>query len=226
MLEQAYFQNLTSGFATGGLLRIVPCAEMNLLFSSFLCMHLEIKFLEGLCVFGHLSVVFNVFQLALCRRSGAVGASQQFVMRAHGGIPTRILCVALGIFTVGSLHFAVMAAWSTLDSPSTVRVHPAAHAQIKLSEFKVGDSRKDSNTKTTRAVQLLLTAAAARTSGDDEWCNRIHDAERVQPGRSWGTLGESGVQQWKVRRCDRFFCKPNHMEAKGSYVCEPLRSSP
>jgi len=40
-----------------------------------------------------------------------------------------------------------------------------------------------------------------------------------------GMLSDIAVKQWKVRRCDRFFCKPNSLEAKGTYKCEPLNTN-
>ena len=66
------------------------------------------------------------------------------------------------------------------------------------------------------------TPESAEAGSDKEWCTRMHSTARVQPGQSWGTLSEAAIEQWKVRRCDKFFCKPNRMEAKGEYECEPL----
>jgi hypothetical protein len=59
---------------------------------------------------------------------------------------------------------------------------------------------------------------------DEEWCRRMHGSHSVQPGQSWGTLAEEAVEQWKRLRCDQHFCKPNKMEARGVYICEPLDS--
>lgn len=62
----------------------------------------------------------------------------------------------------------------------------------------------------------------AEAGSDEEWCRRMHSTAMVKPGQSWGTLSEAAIEQWKIRRCDKFFCKPNHMEAQGMYNCEPL----
>ena len=68
------------------------------------------------------------------------------------------------------------------------------------------------------AASSLVSAAP----GDLEWCRWTKLELRVTPGQSWGGLSEAGQAEWKTRRCDRFFCRPNANESIGAYRCVPL----
>ena len=64
--------------------------------------------------------------------------------------------------------------------------------------------------------------ADARLGKDGRVCRRLKRSYGVVPGQSWGRLSPAEVDEWKRRRCDRFYCKPSPMEAVGKYICEPL----
>jgi hypothetical protein len=67
------------------------------------------------------------------------------------------------------------------------------------------------------------SGAGAAADDDAAWCRAQRDANRVQPGRSWGGLPKTGQAIWMRRRCDRFFCQPNPREGRGTYDCQPPR---
>ena len=52
-------------------------------------------------------------------------------------------------------------------------------------------------------------------------CRLLSKKHKVIPGKSFGTLSIEQQSQWMRLRCDLFFCKPNKMEGRGRYHCEP-----
>merc|ERR1712178_487023 len=54
------------------------------------------------------------------------------------------------------------------------------------------------------------------------WCEDMQRAKGVKPGKSWGSLSQPQIEDWKRKRCDQFFCEPNAMEARGTYTCVPI----
>jgi len=78
---------------------------------------------------------------------------------------------------------------------------------------EVGDAALDG------AAASSSTVRAAPAASDEAWCRRTKPERRVVPGQSWGALSEAGQEEWKKRRCDQFFCRPNAMESRGTYRC-------
>ena len=72
------------------------------------------------------------------------------------------------------------------------------------------------------AAVTVPVAENASGDGHEAWCRDIKGRAHVVPGADWGSLTEAQQAQWKGRRCDRFFCKPNPMEARGTYRCMPV----
>ena len=66
-------------------------------------------------------------------------------------------------------------------------------------------------------------SVAQPSESDAAWCRRMRTERRAAPGRSWGRLSETEQAAWMARRCDRFFCRPNAMESRGTYTCVPLQ---
>lgn len=54
------------------------------------------------------------------------------------------------------------------------------------------------------------------------FCREMVDVNKCRPGEGWGKMNTMQIRRWKKVRCDQYFCKPNVMEARGSYKCEPL----
>mmetsp|Transcript_29612 Transcript_29612/g.49998 ORF Transcript_29612/g.49998 Transcript_29612/m.49998 type:complete len:138 (+) Transcript_29612:210-623(+) len=54
------------------------------------------------------------------------------------------------------------------------------------------------------------------------FCRKMVEEHECRPGQGWGTMNNVQINRWKKIRCDKYFCKPNAMEARGSYKCEPI----
>lgn len=81
---------------------------------------------------------------------------------------------------------------------------------------EVGDAALDD------AAASSAASAVVAAPSDEAWCRRTKLERRVVPGQSWGGLSEADQAEWKTRRCDKFFCRPNAMESRGTYRCVPV----
>jgi hypothetical protein len=67
----------------------------------------------------------------------------------------------------------------------------------------------------------LLASARPEVAQGEARCVALHNTHGVVPGQSWGRLSEAQVAEWKLLRCDQFYCQPSPMEAVGQYHCVP-----
>ena len=78
------------------------------------------------------------------------------------------------------------------------------------------------------AATISAAAVSATTASEEpaskgrRECDALKETHKVRPGKSWGSLDEKQIKEWKARRCDQFYCKPSPMEAVGTYECIPL----
>jgi hypothetical protein len=70
---------------------------------------------------------------------------------------------------------------------------------------------------------LSLEAHSGASPGTNEVrCRDLRKVPGVVPGKSWGKLTKALQREWMDQKCDRYFCKPNRLEGKGVYKCEPV----
>lgn len=106
---------------------------------------------------------------------------------------------------------------------------PPSVAKVALSRNLLSSAPTEVAVSVEPAMGIAVEHDPTRLSPPShrDWCSQMKQAHRVVPGQSWGTLSGSDQQwdgqigEWRLRRCDRFFCRPDALEARGTYRCVP-----
>ena len=102
----------------------------------------------------------------------------------------------------------------------------SAQASHPISSQLRGMSQQDRGNNVTSSTDSSTSNSLKAVEHKQElFCRKMVEENGCRPGQGWGQMNKMQINRWKNVRCDKYFCQPNKMEARGSYRCEPVQGS-